>query len=194
MAGDSSSNGASVDEDVVSRAIDAVCKALGGLGALMFAGVATLMVLQASARALRITMIGGDEIAGWLSASAAFCSFAYAFREGTFIRMELLLSRLTGKLLQRAEIGALIIGTLWCATMAFTMARFVWQNAIFGERSTGLISIPIWPVQVPAVVGLVALALAMAEQLVRVWQGQRPIYVVKAERTLAGDGRHSAGV
>lgn len=74
MAGDSSANGASVDEDVVSRAIDAVCKALGGLGALMFAGVATLMVFQASARAFRITMIGGDEIAGWLSASAAFCS------------------------------------------------------------------------------------------------------------------------
>jgi len=194
MVGDNIAKGVSVDDGASSRAIDAACKALGGLGALMFAGVATLMVVQAGARVLRITMVGGDEIAGWLSASAAFCSFAYAFREGTFIRMELLLSRLKGEMLQRAEIGALFVGTLWCATMAFTMARFVWQNAMFGERSTGLISIPIWPVQLPAVVGLVMLALAMAEQLVRVWQGQRPIYVVKAERTLAGDERHSAGI
>jgi len=194
MVGDNIAKGVSVDDGASSRAIDAACKALGGLGALMFAGVATLMVVQAGARVLRITMVGGDEIAGWLSASAAFCSFAYAFREGTFIRMELLLSRLKGEMLQRAEIGALFVGTLWCATMAFTMARFVWQNAMFGERSTGLISIPIWPVQLPAVVGLVMLALAMAEQLVRVWQGKRPIYVVKVERTLAGDERHSAGI
>jgi hypothetical protein len=78
--------------------------------------------------------------------------------------------------------------------MAFAMARFVWQNAVFGERSTGLISIPIWPVQVPALAGLTLLALAMAEQFVRVWQGHRPLYVVKAEQTLAGDERHSAGV
>ena len=42
--------------------------------------------------------------------------------------------------------------------------------------------------------GFRLLALAMLEQFVRVWQGHRPLYVVKAEQTLAGDDRHSAGV
>lgn len=178
----------------LSRSLDLACRTLGGLGAALFACVAALMVAQAGARAFGLAMVGGDEITGWLSASAAFCALAYAFREGTLIRMELLVSRLRGAALRRAELLALTVGTLWCATMAGAMVRFVWQNAIFGERSTGLISIPIWPVQVPAVAGLSLLALAMAEQLWCVWRGQRPVYAVNAERTLAGDNRHTAGV
>ena len=78
--------------------------------------------------------------------------------------------------------------------MAWAMGRFVWQNAAFGERTTGLINIPIWPVQVPAVAGLTLLALAMLEQMWRVWRGERPLYVIKAQQTLGGDDRHSAGV
>lgn len=182
------------DGGPLSRALGAACTALGGLGAVLFASVAAVMVAQAGARAFGWALVGGDEVTGWLSASAAFCALAYAFRAGTLIRMELVLSRLKSEALRRAELGALAVGTLWCGTMAFAMARFVWQNAVFGERSTGLISIPIWPVQVPAVAGLTLLALAMAEQFVRVWQGHRPLYVVKAEQTLAGDQRHSAGV
>jgi TRAP-type C4-dicarboxylate transport system permease small subunit len=108
--------------------------------------------------------------------------------------MELVLSRLRGKQLRRAELCAIVIGTLCCGTMAFAMARFVWQNAMYGERSSGLISIPIWPVQAPAIVGLVLLALAMAEQLVTVWRGERPLYVAAAEGALASDDRHSAGI
>jgi TRAP-type C4-dicarboxylate transport system permease small subunit len=170
------------------------CAALGGLGALMFACVAVTMVTQAGARAFGLALVGGDEVAGWLSASAAFCAFPYAFREGALIRMELILSRLSGQALRRAELGALLVGALWCITMAGAMGRFVWQNAVFGERSTGLINIPIWMVQVPAVAGLTLLALAMVEQLWRVWLGERPLYVIKAEQTLAGDDRHAAGV
>lgn len=178
----------------LSRGLDLACRALGALGASLFACVAALMVAQAGARAFGLAMVGGDEVTGWLSASAAFCALAYAFREGALIRMEIVLSRLKGAALRRAELLALTIGTIWCATMAGAMVRFVWQNAMFGERSTGLISIPIWPVQLPAVAGLTLLAAAMAEQLWCVWQGHRPLYAVNAERTLAGDDRHTAGV
>ncbi len=172
----------------------AACAGLGGLGALLFACVAVTMVTQAGARAFGLALVGGDEVAGWLSASAAFCAFPYAFREGALIRMELILGRLGGQALRRAELAALLVASLWCVTMAWAMGRFVWQNAAFGERTTGLINIPIWPVQVPAVAGLTLLALAMLEQMWRVWRGERPLYVIKAQQTLGGDDRHSAGV
>jgi TRAP-type C4-dicarboxylate transport system permease small subunit len=175
-------------------AMGAACAGLGGFGALLFACVALTMLAQAGARAVGLALVGGDEVAGWLSAGAAFCAFPYAFREGALIRMELILGRLSGPALRRAELMALLVGSAWCVAMAWTMGRFVWQNAAFGERSTGLINIPIWPVQVPAVAGLTLLALAMIEQLWRVWRGERPLYVVKAEQTLAGDDRHSAGL
>jgi hypothetical protein len=77
--------------------------------------------------------------------------------------------------------------------MAFAMARFVWQNAVYGERSDGLISIPIWPVQTPSAIGLALLAMAMAEQLYAVWRGESPVYVVEAQKLLESDERHSAG-
>ncbi|MGE0798471.1 MAG: TRAP transporter small permease [Lautropia sp.] len=175
-------------------AIGTACTALGVVGAMLFAAVAVVMIVQASARAIGLPVVGGDEVAGWLSAGAGFCALPYAFREGALIRMELLLSRLRGANAQRVEFCALLIGTLWCATMAYAMARFVWENAVYGERSTGLISIPIWPVQAPAAVALALLTLAMAEQLVVVSRGSRPLYVVNAESVLAGDDRHSVGI
>lgn len=194
MEGDGTGPSASGVGRVLTAAIATACAAAGGFGALLFASVAVVMVAQASARAFGSPVVGGDEVAGWLSAGAAFCALPYAFRHGALIRMELVLSRLRGEWRRRAELCAVLIGTLWCATMAFSMARFVWQNAVFGERSSGLISIPIWPVQTPAVVGLTLLALAMAEQLVTVWLGERPLYVVEAENTLAGEDRHSVGI
>jgi TRAP-type C4-dicarboxylate transport system permease small subunit len=194
MEGNRNDQGAPALRGALSRAVGMACAAIGGVGAFLFAAVAVVMVVQALARAIGVPVVGGDEIAGWLSASAAFCALPYAFRAGALIRMELVLSRLRGEQLRRAELCAIVIGTLFCATMAFAMARFVWENALFGERSSGLISIPIWPVQAPAVVGLVLLALAMAEQLVTVWRGERPVYVVAAESTLSSDDRHSAGI
>ena len=43
-------------------------------------------------------------------------------------------------------------------------------------------------------VGLGVLALAMAEQLWRVWRGRRPVYALNAEAALAGADRHTAGM
>ena len=99
------------------------CAALGGLGALMFACVAVTMVTQAGARAFGLALGGGDEVAGWLSASAAFCAFPYAFREGALIRMELILSRLSVQALRRAELGALLVGALWPGPWAASCGR-----------------------------------------------------------------------
>ena len=178
----------------LSRAVAFACSAVGGLAALLFAAVAVVMVAQAGARALGVPMVGGDEIVGWMSACAAFCALPYAFRHGALIRMELLISRLAGKRARVAELIALLVGTLWCGTMAFAMIRFVWQNAVFGERSSGLLSIPIWPVQAPAALGLTLLAIAMGEQLLSVWSGKAPVYVAEAQKLLNSDERHSAGL
>lgn len=183
-----------VSEGAASRVIGALCRVFGAFGACLFAGVALLMVTQAMARLLGLPMVGGDEITGWMSASAAFCALPYAFRQGALIRMELVLSKLGVRALRRVELCTLVVGTLWCAIMAYAMQRYVWQNAQFGERSTGLINIPIWPVQTPAAIAAVLLAVAMAEQLVRVWRGERPLYAINAERALASDDRHSAGL
>lgn len=170
------------------------CTALGAIGALLFACVGVMMLMQAGARAFGFALVGGDEISGWLSASAAFCAFPYAFRQGVLVRMELILARLGANALRRTELVALTVGTLWCGVMAWSMARFVWQNAVFGERSTGLINIPIWTVQVPAVAGLTLLALAMAEELWRVWRGHQPVYAVSVEQALSSTDHHSAGI
>jgi len=172
-----------------------LCVAVGAIGAALFAGVAALMVLQATARTIGLPVVGGDEIAGWMSASAAFSALPYAFREGALVRMELVLLRLEEAGRRRAELLALLVGTVWCTIAAWAMVRFVWQNAVFGERSTGLINVPIWPIQTPAAIGLTLLALAMAEQLWRVWRGERPVYVARAEQTMAsGKERHTVGI
>ena len=178
----------------LSRVVGPVCTAGGWLGALLFVAVACVMVAQATARTVGYAMVGGDEVSGWMSAGAAFAALAYAFREGALIRMELLLARLGAAARRRVELFALGVGGAWCGYMAWTMARFVWQNAVYGERTTGLISVPVWPIQLPAALGLALLFVAFVEQLLSVVAGERPLYVTRAEETLASDDMHSAGI
>ncbi len=178
----------------LSRIVGAACLAGGWLGALLFALVAVLMVVQVCGRALGYPMVGGDEITGWMSANAAFVALGYAFREGALIRMEIAIAKLGVRRRRIAELAALAVGGAWCGYAAYAMARFVWQNAAFGERSTGLISVPIWPIQLPAAIGLALLFVAFVEQFLRVSIGDRPLYATNAEATLAGDDAHSAGI
>jgi len=177
-----------------SSLLGRVCDIAGWLGAILFLLIALLMVGQSVGRAFGIAMVGGDEITGWMNASAGFVALSYTFRQGGLIRMEMLLDKVRPEQRAIVELVALSVGTLWCSYMAAAMSYFVYQNFVAHERSTGLISIPMWPIQIPTCFGMLLLALVFLEQWIKVYSGLEPDYVVVAKQNRVNDEVSSEGV
>ena len=135
------------------------------LAGVLLVLVAALTLVPIAARLLGLPAHSWDEVATFCMAASAFLGLACTWRDGVHIRMELLVSRLTGKASRVVEIFALGV-TLWvCAYFAVFAGKFAWLSYTLNDLSQGLLPIPLWLPQSGMVVGLVLLCLAIAESL-----------------------------
>ena len=116
------------------------------------------------------------EFTGYFTAATTFLALAYTFRDGEHIRVELLLQRLTGKRRRRIELWCLFIGGFMSSffavyTVGMTLDSFVW-----GDKSTGLVPLPLWLPQLPMAFGLVVLSVAFVDDYIRVLTGRAPSF------------------
>lgn len=141
--------------------------------------------------AIGLTIPSYSDFTGFLLAAASFLSLAHALREGSHIRVVLVLGRLPEKVQRIAEV--------WCVGFALTIAAyFTWFTAkltlesyTYHDLSSGMIAVPIWIPQSCMLLGLVILSIALLDELVTVLRGRDPSYVEKGEKLLA-DGDVSA--
>lgn len=165
----------------VSRALGVVYDAAAALAAICLAGIALVMLAQAASRQFGWNLVGGDDIAAWSCAAAAFLGLAHTQRHGELIRMELLLDALPVRLRQLAERLAFCIATASVGYAAVAMTVFVYRNARDNEVSQGLIIVPLWIPQSTAALGLILLFAAFSEDLVRVMRGRKPAFMAAQE-------------
>jgi TRAP-type C4-dicarboxylate transport system permease small subunit len=130
---------------------------------------------------------GFEEIIAWLTAAAAFTGLASTFKEGDFVRVELLLAKLPAGLRRWFELLALGIATTFLGYMAWSTFAYVRDSYRFGDMAGGQIAIPIWIPQMSFIVGTLLLFVAMLDEFIRVALGHRPGYVVAVEQ------RHARG-
>lgn len=169
------------------RLLDGLYALSGFLAAFFVVAIFVTMIGTTVMRTLEIRTGGFEEIVAWLTAAAAFTGLAHTFKHGDFVRVELLLSRLSPRLRRGVEILALSIGTLFTGYMAWSTIAYVMESYSFGDMASGQIVIPIWIPQLSFVLGVVLLFIAMADELVRVIGGARPTYVLAVEE------RHARG-
>jgi TRAP-type C4-dicarboxylate transport system permease small subunit len=155
-------------------------------GAFVFA-IFAVMIGGTVLRELGMRTGGTDDLVAWMCAAAGFLAMAQTFRHGDFVRVTLLLDRLSPATGRRVEIVALVIGTASVAYLAYAAAIFVYESWDFGDMANGLIAIPLWIPQSSFVVGTLLLLLAFVDELVTVLRGGRPSYVVAVEE------RHARG-
>lgn len=169
------------------RLLDGLYALSGFLAAFFVVAIFVTMIATTVMRTLEIRTGGFEEIVAWLTAAAAFTGLAHTFKHGDFVRVELMLSRLSPPRRRGFEIFALATGTLFTGYMAWSTIDYVLESYRFGDMASGQIVIPIWIPQLSFVLGVVLLFIAMVDELVRVIGGARPTYVLAVEE------RHARG-
>jgi len=169
------------------RFLDALYLLAGGLAALMVLAVMVLMVGQSVLRELRVATGAVNDVVAWCCAAAAFLAMAHSFKHGDFVRVTLTMEHLSPRWQRRFELFALGVGTAAVGYLAWWANRFTYESWEFNEVAQGLLPMPMWIPQTSFALGSILLFVAVLDELVIVWRGGRPSYVVAVEQ------RHAHG-
>lgn len=137
--------------------------------------------------AIGLTIPSYADFTGFFLAGASFLALAYTLRDGSHIRVSLLLQHLAPKIRHFVEI--------WCLGIASAMAIYftvytgflVHESYTYNDLSPGMIAVPIWIPMLPMLIGLAVLSLALVDELVGVLCGREPSYEGKSENLLEQD-------
>ena len=155
------------------RALNALYDGAAAVAALFMVGLLVMVLLSIVSRLLHFHVPGTDAYAGYLMAGAGFLALAHTLKRGEHIRVTLLLSSLKGPLRHAMEIWALTAAVALAGLSAFYSCRLVWQSRQFNDFSTGNDATPLWLPQLGMAVGTAILCIALIDELVLQWRGQR---------------------
>lgn len=169
------------------RFLDRLYLASGAIGAIFVLLIAVLMVGQSVLRSFGVPTGAVNDVVAWFCASASFFAMAHAFKHGDFVRVTLLLEKVSPGVRRALEIGCLAIGTVAIAYLAWWANKFTYDSWRFNEVAQGLLPIPIWIPQASFALGSLLLLVAVLDELVLVLRGAKPSYVAAVEE------RHARG-
>jgi TRAP-type C4-dicarboxylate transport system permease small subunit len=142
--------------------------AIDGAAVLACALLAAMVVVMLAAIVLRqfgILMPGSEEISTFAMVGMAFLGLPYAYRSGAHVRVETLLTRLSERTKARLNIWCVVVSAVICAVFCYFVYGLVRDSYQFGDVSEGLLAIPRWIPQLPILIGLLLLTLALLDDL-----------------------------
>ncbi|WP_088622270.1 TRAP transporter small permease subunit [Oceanicola sp. 22II-s10i] len=124
--------------------------------------VGTIQVFMRSRYLFNAPIFGYIDMIELVMPIIAVLGVSYCQREGTHIRMDILMTRLTGRTLQVME----LIGALITLVIVILLARFSWvffHDSWMSGGTSADANLPIWPSKllVPIALGLLALRLTL---------------------------------
>jgi TRAP-type C4-dicarboxylate transport system permease small subunit len=163
---------------VIRRVLDGLYLGAGWAAGFFLVMVFLLMMALALGRLpfFRLNIPSGDEFAAWSMAAMAFLGLAHTFKSGEMIRVGLLLERLHGTRRWVAEIVALGISAAFIVYFAWHAIQLTYFSWLLNDMASGVVPVPLWIPQLGFSGGLVILAIAVLDELVRVLRGLRPSY------------------
>lgn len=155
----------------------------GGLAALAILAICLLISAQIGFNI--IARLGGADLfytipsyadfAGYFLSTASFMALAYTLRAGGHIRVGLLVQRLPLRLRWLAEVATLGLGAVFAIFAAFYCTRLMAESWHYGDKSSGIVPIPLWMPQSFMVIGLGLLAVAFLDTLIESLRAGSPI-------------------
>lgn len=155
------------------RALDGLYGAAGAAAALLVVAVGLLVLTQILSRLFGADVPGVDDLAGYCLAGASFLALGPALKHGAHIRVSLFLDKLEPCTARHFDLAALVAGLVLTLYFLWTCVDFVWDSYRFAEVNHGMIATPLWIPRLVLPLGLFVLAVAFADELVRVAQGGR---------------------
>ena len=169
------------------RFLDRLYDGAGALGGLCIFLIFLLMIWAGVGRQMNWRVSGINDIVAWLCAAGSFFAMAHAFRHGDFVRVTLLMEKLSPGMRRALEGVCLSIGVVCVAYLTWWATSFTWESYEFKEMATGLVVIPIWIPQSTFAIGCWLLLVALIDELIGVLRGHTPSYQRAVEE------RHAAG-
>ena len=115
---------------------------------------------------LSYTIPSYADFSGFFLAAASFMALAYTMRSGGHIRVGLVVQHLPERWRWIAELTTLTFASLFSAFATYYALNLLGDSWRFGDKSTGLVAIPIWLPQCFMVAGLGLLTIAFIDTLV----------------------------
>ncbi len=143
-------------------------RAFGVVGALFILATLLLQLFAIFGRMAGVTLGGHDAYAGYFLAAGSFFALAYALQRGDHIRVTLFIGRLHGRARLAAEVFCLAVATFLSGYFAWYACRLAWGSWRFNDISTEVDATPLWIPQLSMALGVTALFLAFAEELLHV--------------------------
>lgn len=170
------------------KSLNVVFDAMGYLaGAFIFA-IFVLMIVASIGRMVGWHVSSINDIVAWFCAASAFLAMAHAFKNGDFVRVTLLLEKVSPATRRVLEITSLSFAAVSMCYLACWAIVFTWESYEFQDMATGMVALPMWIPQMSFVIGAVLFALAVVDELILVLRGETPTYTRRvAERHAQGD-------
>ncbi len=154
------------------RFLDGLYAAAEFLAAVSLVGVLLTVLLSIFSRQLTFHISGLDAYAGYLMASAGFFALASTLRHGEHIRVTILLNVLSEQGKRKLDIGALLVGALIAATLAYFSVKLAFDSYTFNDVSTSNDATPLWIPQLSMAAGNILFLIAFLDTLVGRIRGQ----------------------
>ena len=160
----------------------------GAVGATFIALIAALMIGQSILREFRVNTGAVNDVVAWFCAAAAFFAMAHAFKHGDFVRVTLVLEKVSPKSRRALELASLLIGSIAVTYLAWSACLFTYESWQFNDISQGLLPMPMWIPQLSFALGSILLLVAVIDEFIIVIRGGVPTFVREvAERHARGD-------
>jgi TRAP-type C4-dicarboxylate transport system permease small subunit len=166
-------------------ALDALYRASGVLAGFFLVCIAVMTLAQIGGRLLGFAARSYDDFAGFAMAASFFLGLAWTMRCGEHIRVSLLLEHLKGGGRRAMEIACLAVSLFLCGYFAWYTIDMTWTSYQLNDVSQGLVAVPLWIPQLAMALGLLVLAIALADDLLVALRGGVPSYEA-AEAKKAG--------
>ena len=146
-----------------------------------------LMIAQSILREMHVRTGAVNDVVAWLCAAGSFFAMAHAFKHGDFVRVTLLLEKVSDAAKRRFEIAALSIAVLAVGYLMFWANRFTYESWAFNDIAQGLLPLPMWIPQLSFALGSILLLVAVIDEFIIVVRGGVPTFVREVEE------RHARG-
>ena len=147
------------------RVLNAVYTAGLVLAGVCVAATTLLVLLQVGGRIVGVLVPAVPEIAGFLLGATIFLAMPATMRAGEQIRITLILDTMGLKLRFVLELLFRLLGAAVAFYLAWRLYVLAYDSWDFGDRSAGLVGIPVWIPQAAMTVGIVLLGVRFLEEL-----------------------------
>ncbi|UWQ76198.1 TRAP transporter small permease [Leisingera sp. M658] len=177
--------------------LDFIYRAAGGLAALFIVAIVALVFAQVclnladkiaaalTGSGVGLTIPSYADFTGFFLAASTFLALAYALRAGGHIRVTLLTNRLPVRARRMSEAAVTFLALVMSGYATWYMGLLLLESLEFGDRSAGMVSVPLWLPQAPVALGLAILTLALADELICILRGAPPSWEGKGENLLS---------